>query len=310
MRVAGMVVMSHSPSWDLQPLEGPAEPYVDAVFRARDAVAKLKPDVIVAFGPDHVRNFFFDLMPAFCIGVEKVTSFGDYSSPKGPMPNMGELASFIAEQTMVDGFDPAVSYNMGVDHGIAQPVAALVPELDVPVVPIMVSCGGPPLPTLERCFAFGASVGRAIRAFPGEGNALIVGSGGLSHSPPSISPDDPAQDAATRDYLINGRPRVEEFNRQREESSASRRAAGGTGPINEAWDHWFLDCIAGGDFEPLRAIDNATLLADAGTGGQELRAWLAALGAWGRPGETIDYAPVPTWITGMGCVTAFDKELA
>ena len=285
MELVGMVGMSHSPSWDLSPLEGPAKPYVEAVFRARDAVARISPDVLVVFGPDHVRNFFFDLMPAFCI-------------------------AFIADQVLAAGFDPALSHNMGVDHGISQPFAALVPDLRTPVIPIMISSGGAPLPTLARCHAFGRAVGDAIRAFPGEGRALVVGSGGLSHSPPSVSPADPAVSAETRDYLINGRPRVAEFNRQREESSLKRRAAGGTGPINEEWDRWLLECMRSGDLAPVLALDNTALLAQGGTGGQEIRAWIAALGAWGKPVATTDYAPVPTWITGMGCATAFERDSA
>lgn len=310
MQLLGMVGMSHSPSWNLEPLDGPPKPYVDAVFRARDAVARVAPDVLIVFGPDHVRNFFFDLMPTFCIGMETITAFGDYDSPEGPLPGCPEMAAFIAEQVQQDGFDPALSFNMGVDHGISQPVAALAPNLDVPVVPIMISSGGAPLPTLARCHAFGEAVGRAIRGFPGYGRAVVVGSGGLSHSPPSISPTDPSLSAETRDYLINGRPRVRAFNAEREQASVTRRAAGGTGPINESWDRWLLERFRTADLAPVLALDNATVLADGGVGGQEIRSWVAALGAWGGTLDTIDYGPVPTWITGMGCVTAFDKEMA
>ena len=28
-------------------------------------------DAIVVFGPDHFRNFFYDVLPQFCIGIEK-----------------------------------------------------------------------------------------------------------------------------------------------------------------------------------------------------------------------------------------------
>ena len=48
MELVGLVGMSHSPSWDLSPVEGPAKPYVDAVFRARDQVARLMPDYATA----------------------------------------------------------------------------------------------------------------------------------------------------------------------------------------------------------------------------------------------------------------------
>jgi 2,3-dihydroxyphenylpropionate 1,2-dioxygenase len=310
MELIGMVALSHSPSWDLSPQRGPAKPYVDAVFRARDQVARLAPDVLVVFGPDHVRNFFFDLMPTFCIGIGQVTGFGDFGSPKGPLPTMPDFAAHIAGQVLQAGFDPALSLNMGIDHGISQPIAALTPDLQTPIVPIMVSSTGSPLPTLARCFAFGRVVGDAIRAFPGKERALVIGSGGMSHSPPSLSPSDPVLAPEMRDYVINGRPRVAEFNAAREESSFKRRAVGGTGPINEDWDRWLLSCMCSGELDPVLAIDNVRLLADGGVGGQELRSWLAALGAWGGPAQTADYGPVPTWITGMGCITAFDGDQA
>ncbi len=308
MKLVGMVGMSHSPSWNLEPLDGPPKPYIDAVHRARDAIKRIAPDVVVVFGPDHVRNFFFDLMPAFCIGVGEVTGFGDYGSPKGAFHTCPDLASFIAEHVLSVGFDPALSYNMGVDHGISQPIAALTPDLATPVVPIMISSGGAPLPTLARCFAFGRAVGDAIRSFPGQARVVVVGSGGMSHSPPSISPDDPAVGPEMRDYLINGRPRVQQFNTQREESSLKRRATGGIGPINETWDRWLLSCMRSGELDPVLALDNATVVADGGTGGQEIRSWIAALGAWGAAADTADYGPVPNWITGMGCITAFNEE--
>ncbi|MBV5271637.1 MAG: hypothetical protein JZU55_19215, partial [Afipia sp.] len=175
------------------------------------------------------------------------------------------------------GFDPALSHKMGIDHGISQPIAALTPDLRTPVVPIMISSGGAPLPTLARCYAFGRAVGDAIRSFPEKARALVVGSGGMS---------------------------------QREESSRKRRESGGTGPINETWDRWLLSCMHSEDLGPVLALDNAAVLAAGGVGGQEIRSWIAALGAWGRPAHTADYGPVPTWITGMGCITAFDEEIA
>jgi 2,3-dihydroxyphenylpropionate 1,2-dioxygenase len=129
MKLVGMVAMSHSPSWDLQTREVAAGPYIDAVMAARARVQALQPDLIVVFGPDHVRNFFFDLMPSFCIGVETVTAFGDFASPKGPMPTYPDLAVQLAEAVMRQGFDPALSYDMGIDHGISQAYAALDPAL-------------------------------------------------------------------------------------------------------------------------------------------------------------------------------------
>lgn len=306
MEISGMVAMSHSPSWNLEPLTGPGERYVASVMAARELVRKAQPDAFIIFGPDHGRNFFFDVMPTFCIGVEQVIGFGDFDSPKGEIPCQRNLGIHIADGVAKSGFDPAVSFHMGIDHGISQPYAALDSELSVPIVPIMVSSAGPPLPTLRRCHEFGVAVGAAVRKFADKGHAVIVGSGGLSHSPPSVSPTDPDLSEEIREYVINGRDRVEEFNKQREHQSKERRRLGNTGPINTSWDEWFLTQIRTGDLEPVLNISNEELLDKAGVGGQEVRSWIAALGAWGGDVPNISYEPVPTWITGMGCVTSFE----
>jgi hypothetical protein len=42
-------------------------------FRELDSCAaalhQFKPDLVVVFGPDHFNGFFYELMPAFCIGT-------------------------------------------------------------------------------------------------------------------------------------------------------------------------------------------------------------------------------------------------
>ena len=44
-----------------------------AVFRELDSCAAalraFDPDLVVVFGPDHFNGFFYELMPAFCIGT-------------------------------------------------------------------------------------------------------------------------------------------------------------------------------------------------------------------------------------------------
>ncbi len=305
MEIAGFVGMSHTPSWDLSfDHRGPGEQFVAAVGEARSMVRDVACDVLVVFGPDHFRNFFFDVMPSFCIGSGEVRGFGDYSSPKGPLPGHPDLGRFVASRVMENGFDPAVSLNMSVDHGVTQAYAALAADAQVRLLPIMVNCAGGPMPSLRRCHDFGRAVGEAIRAFPSAGRALVVGSGGLSHSPPSASPFDLAVAEDMRDYAVNGRNRAAEFNALREMQSIERRKLGGTGPINEEWDRWFLQTLASHDLEPVLNLSADALLGEAGVGGQEVRAWIAAMGAWGAPVQSSTYDPTPTWITGMGCATA------
>ena len=183
-RIEGFVAMSHSPFWDTNaPVSGPGETFVRGVAEARAAVARIKPDAVVIFGPDHFRNFFYDVLPPFCIGLESVVGFGDYGTPKGELPLDRALARAIQAGVTEAGFDPAVSLKMGIDHGLSQAYAVLEPSLKTPMVPIMVNASGSPRPTMRRCHAFGKAVGDAIRAMPDNKRVLILASGGVRGRP-------------------------------------------------------------------------------------------------------------------------------
>src|SRR5438309_718257 len=76
-----------------------------------------------------------------------------------------------------------------------------------------------------------------------------------------------------------------------------------TGRINPEWDHWVIDHIERGDVEPLLRLTWEDIERDGGNGGQEIRNWVALMGAVpGWKGEALAYEPVPEWITGCGTV--------
>lgn len=310
-RIEGFVAMSHSPFWDTNsPVSGPGETFVRGVAVARAAVARIKPDAVVIFGPDHFRNFFYDVLPPFCIGLESVVGFGDYGTPKGELPLDRALARAIQVGVTEAGFDPAVSLKMGIDHGLSQAYAVLEPSLKTPMVPIMVNASGSPRPTMRRCHAFGKAVGDAIRAMPDNKCVLILASGGLSHWIRPVSEEDPATTAETRDYVINGRERVVEYSAARDASLQERIKQGVDGRVNAEWDRWFLDTLSSGDLSPILALTDDVLQENAGNGSHELRAWVAAMGAWGGPVAPIAYEPVRSWVTGMGCLGGFADGIA
>ncbi|MGD9768456.1 MAG: hypothetical protein AB7U62_12510 [Pseudolabrys sp.] len=310
-RIEGFVAMSHSPFWDTNaPVSGPGETFVRGVAEARAAVARIKPDAVVIFGPDHFRNFFYDVLPPFCIGLESVVGFGDYGTPKGELPLDRALARAIQVGVTEAGFDPAVSLKMGIDHGLSQAYAVLEPSLKTPMVPIMVNASGSPRPTMRRCHAFGKAVGDAIRAMPDNKRVLILASGGLSHWIRPVSEEDPATTAETRDYVINGRERVVEYSAARDASLQERIKQGVDGRVNAEWDRWFLDTLSSGDLSSILALTDDVLQENAGNGSHELRAWVAAMGAWGGPVAPIAYEPVRSWVTGMGCLGGFADDVA
>lgn len=299
--IVGCVNLSHSPFYTFVPPERPDDPgavFTRDVAVVRGHVATLAVDVVVIFGPDHFRNLFYDCMPSFCIGTERVTAAGDYGTPAGDLPIASTLAGQLLHATRAAGFDPALSLHLGIDHGIAQVYGNLFPDLRTPMVPIMVNTSAPPLPSVRRCYEFGRAVGAGIRAATGVGRVLVVGSGGLSHWPPSTSALDPAVDPEFRAFLIDGRDRVAELEPSRQEKVRAL-GANADGRVNPDWDRWFLRTLTE-DPAALADLTDDAIEAEAGNGGQEVRTWLAAVGAWGRPVEWTSYEPVPRWITGMG----------
>jgi 2,3-dihydroxyphenylpropionate 1,2-dioxygenase len=303
--VIGVAMLSHSPFWDLSmDIEGPGARFVAGMRGIRETVAALAADAVVVFGPDHFRNFFYDVMPPFCIGTETVRAFGDYGTPRGTLPLAADLAGAIHAGVSEDGFDPALSLDMGVDHGIAQPYAALLPAAQVPMVPIMINANAGPRPSLHRCLAFGAAVGRAIRREARARRVLVMGSGGLSHWPRSMSADDPSTSPELRDYAITGRHRAADNSAARDAGVVARKGKT-TGRVNPDWDRWFLEILASGDLEPILRLTLEDIERDGGNGAHEVRTWLAALGAWGSTVDTTVYEPMPEWVSGMGCAAAF-----
>ena len=235
----------------------------------RRRLAAARPDLVVMFVNDHLQNFPYSNMPAFCVGLADAY---DAPSPGGArlmrlaprtLPGRPDWAMTLLQRGLGAGFDFAYSYEIESWDELSVPLHFLNPDGDVPLVPVYTNCGAPPLPTLRRCHAVGVFVGDFIRARPAGERVAVVASGGISH--------------------WVGTPQ--------------------TGRINEEFDHWVLDHVARGDVEPLVRLTESEIERDAGNGGQELRNWVALLGAVpGWKGDVLAYEPVAEWITGCATV--------
>lgn len=296
--------MSHAPFWDSRDFDATGGAFMTAAAEARTRAEAAAPDVVVVVGPDHFRNFFYDAMPPFCIGLDRVSSFGDFRTPAGELPAASGAARAIHRSLQSAGFDLGVSLHMGVDHGIVQSYACLFPKLDVPLVPIMVACTGAAMSSLARCRALGAALGAAIRRRPGRERVLMIGSGGLSHWLPPTDPDHPAIAAELRDFVIDGRPIARDFQQAREQRLLAA-AATMSGRVNDEWDRSLLAAFAAGDLDRIASMTDAEIDEYGGNGGHEIRNWLIAAAAWGRPIELLGYEPRSDWLTGVAVSASF-----
>ena len=307
-----LICVSHTP------LLGFASPPPEIEASARAAFAQLAqqvkaydPTLIISFGPDHFNGFFYDLMPSFCVGV-RATAAGDWNYGPAPLNVPEEKALGLIEYCLEHDIDLSYSYRMQADHGITQPLDLFCDgQLDrYPVIPIFINGAASPMPRTKRVIQMGKVIGEYLKTL--DESILIIGSGGLSHDPPT--PQIQTAPAEVQEFLIAGRnPTVKARNiRQSKVIAVGQRLANGDMsaalPLNPEWDKDLLQRFKHADFDYLAAMSSEEIRRDGGRGGQEIRAWMAAfaaLSAFGEYDAEIQYyEPIQEWIAGMGMMTA------
>ena len=305
-----MVCCSHSPLLlgaldpaDLKLRDG----FFAGIDKAAGWIADFKPDLLVVFAPDHFTGLFYDLMPAYCIGVE-ATSSKDWDLKPGKLNVAGDVSLGLHKYLNDADFDPAISYNMIVDHGTTIPLMKLTGALDAyPVVPIVMNCAALSRPSMRRSRLFGEAVGRYLKSL--DRRVMMIGSGGLSHDPPTPALDMSSPEKVER-LVHRHKASKEEFDRrQNRVVEAAKALVEGGGPClppSETWDRQFLDTLMNQSLEDFDAYRDDEMSRLAGFGGHEVRTWVAATAAMKAAGPfemKLDYYEIiPEWITGMGIV--------
>lgn len=284
---------------------------VEAAFAGLAAfVHDFAPDQIVQFSPDHYHGFHYDMMPSFCVGAA-ARSYGDWGTATGQLNVDEAFALDLLDAVRDADIDAAISFDMIVDHGFVQMWETMFGRFDdLPIVPIFVNAIGHPLPKYRRARALGAAVGK-FAAASGK-RVLFAASGGLSHDP--VVPTIRGASPELRDRLI-GRSKFgpeQQAARERAVHAAAVRAMAGEGPsqpLNPEWDRGFLAALRARDWAALDALTPETVQAEAGGGGNEVLAWVAAAAALdaANAGYTVlqeEYLPIPGWIAGLAVLAA------
>jgi len=156
---------------------------VDVIVKAaRERIAAFDPGLVILFSPDHFNGFFYDVMPSFCIGMV-AHAIGDFGTLAGNLNVPQVLAEDCASFVLESGVDAAVSYDMQLDHGAAQPLEFFFGALNkCPVIPVFINSVAVPLPSFQRARLLGQVIGQWASTL--NQRVLIIGSGGLSHQPP------------------------------------------------------------------------------------------------------------------------------
>jgi aromatic ring-opening dioxygenase catalytic subunit (LigB family) len=220
-----------------------------------------RPDAIVTVATDHFLTFDYANLPIFAVGTgDEFPSHGEFGVPKRDYRGVAGLGEAVHRELVSSGFDAGSAREMPLDHSFSCPLQLLMPDNDIPVLPIYVNCTVEPLPSLSRCAAFGVALGDAIRAQSVAERVAIIGTGGLSH--------------------WVGVPQ--------------------TGQINTGWDRQFLDLFVAGKFDEIASWRSEYVSENSGNGAAEIRNWLIAANAVRAPGaRELTYQPVQTWVTGI-----------
>jgi len=171
--IVGIYAASHTPVMlNFPELVGDADR--DAVYGGFvELGARIKaadPQAMVVISDDHRLNFFLDNFPAFCIGTAS-----RYGSPvehwlkveKRMIPGNSGIGAYLLDAAFKAGFDPAFSMNLTLDHGTLTPLELTRVDHAVAVVPLLVNCVQPPLPTMQRCLEWGRSWAMPCATMPG-----------------------------------------------------------------------------------------------------------------------------------------------
>lgn len=306
-----LICASHSPLMltDVEESEnGVHAQFFHELGECSAALHKFNPDLVVVFGPDHFNGFFYELMPMFCIGTAAQGS-KDWHLEAGPLRVPRELALNCVRYLHSKDIDVALSHEMKVDHGITIPLYKLTGALArYPVLPIFINCAADPRPSFKRVRTFGNAIGE----FFADKNMRItvIGSGGLSHDPPTPRLEMSPPDVAKR-LIQRAVPTQDELDAR--ESRVIRAACDlviGKGPClppSEQWDRDFLKNFVDNNLEAFDTMTDKEIDRVAGFGAHEVRTWVAAAAAVKAMGkletELKYYHLVPEWITGMGIVT-------
>ncbi|MDO4997878.1 MAG: 3-carboxyethylcatechol 2,3-dioxygenase [Neisseria sp.] len=315
-----LICVSHTPLMDFCSPPQAVESQVRGVLaRLQQEILAYQPDITIVFGPDHFNGFFYDLMPQACIGIHAHAA-GDWDMGPGEIATDVAWAKRLAQHLTADGTGIAISHRMIADHGITQPLLLLTGGLQtLPIVPIFLNAAAPPLAPMAYACRIGRLIGEYLREYAADKRVLLLGSGGLSHDPPT--PQIETASAEVAEFLIAGRNPSPEARAARQAkvlavgqalAQQDKNSAGGTLALNPEWDKGLLHSLQTGDVARLQQMSDAEISQQGGKGGHEIRCWAAAfsaLQAWGAyQAQTEYYHAIDEWLAGFGIITAQSIE--
>ncbi len=173
----------HRPAMPQQAAQAPGKHGFEALMTAvREHVEAAEPDVIIEIATDHFTNFFYDNMPAFCLGL---TEESEGPEPSVQMPHYTvrgspDFARALLAYGLRSNFDLAATEELLLDHSIMVPLHFLTPSMSIPVVPLYTNGIAPPFPRAARCYSLGQMVRKFVEDWGGDQRVGLVVSGSFA----------------------------------------------------------------------------------------------------------------------------------
>jgi aromatic ring-opening dioxygenase catalytic subunit (LigB family) len=264
--LVGVFAASHTPVMLNFPEAIPdadREEIFSAFLSVGEALRRAEPETVIVISDDHLHNFFLDNFPAFCIGAADA-----YPTPvehwlkadKRVLRGDAELGAHLLGEALRQDFDPSFSMDLTLDHGVLTPLHLAGIAGAVRVLPVLVNCVQPPLPTMRRALQWGRLLRDAVHSYGACERVAILATGGISH------------DIAT--------PRM--------------------GAVNEAFDREFLRLLAGQDEDALLRFATGHVNEAGNGAEEIRTWLMAHGAAGGAPFEPVYYKAVANWYTGIG----------
>nr|WP_255520333.1 hypothetical protein [Ramlibacter aurantiacus] len=200
MLVAATVHFPYMTAWPERASDAHRATTLEGFARMGRAFAAARIDTVVVLTSEHIVNLQPRMAPAFVIGTgESHPAFPEPQFNLAPVARRGDpsLAGELVQGLYAQGFDPAHSCELRLDHGTTLPLAQLQLPTDIAVVPLIINSIFAPLPTLHRCRQLGEALAALLqRSVLGRRVALLA-TGGISHrvGQPQMERNDPAFDA-------------------------------------------------------------------------------------------------------------------
>ncbi len=154
----------------------------NALSVLRSDLEAARPDVLIVVANDQFVNFFFDNIPTFFVTLADEVR-GRFTRYSFHYRNHPELGRAILEAGVAAGLDLSFGEDIELQHTQMVPLHFLLPEPDIPILPIFVNTWIDPLPTPARCHALGSLIRQVADA--AADRVAILATGGLSHFPGS-----------------------------------------------------------------------------------------------------------------------------